>query len=153
MKFFLIIPLLFVLVSCSVTKEDKTNKYQSNISSNDSIMTNNSQNEWTKTSSSNSYLNYTPELVTESIKSGKTVALFFHASWCPSCRSLDKTIQANLNSIPENTVILKVNYDNSSDLKKQYNVVTQHTTIVLNPDLTSKYRKIGAQKISDILGK
>lgn len=45
MKFFLIIPLLFVLVSCSVTKEDKTNKYQSNISSNDSIMTNNSQNE------------------------------------------------------------------------------------------------------------
>lgn len=98
------------------------------------------------------YMDYSPELASSAMKSGKTVVLFFAASWCPSCKALDKTIQADLGSIPGDTLVLKVDYDNSTELKKQYGVVTQHTTVVLNTDGTLKSKKIGAQRVSEVLG-
>lgn len=57
------------------------------------------------------------------------VVLFFHASWCPSCRALESDIKVNIASIPANTHILVVDYDNSTELKKKYGVVRQHTLV------------------------
>ncbi len=99
------------------------------------------------------YMDYSPELATSAMKSGKTVVLFFAASWCPSCKALDKTIQADLGSIPADTLVLKVDYDTSAELKKQYGVVTQHTTVVLGTDGTLKSKKIGAQSVAEVVGK
>jgi len=57
------------------------------------------------------------------------VVLFFRASWCPTCRALDADIKANLSRIPQNVLILDVDYDQSTDLKKRYGVTYQHTLV------------------------
>jgi thiol-disulfide isomerase/thioredoxin len=62
------------------------------------------------------------------------VALFFHASWCPSCRGLNSSIENNLGSIPEGLTILKTDYDKEVDLKKKYGVTYQHTLVQVDKD-------------------
>lgn len=57
------------------------------------------------------------------------VVLFFRASWCPSCRTLDTDIKANQAMIPEGVTILDVDYDQSTALKQKYGVTTQHTLV------------------------
>ena len=57
------------------------------------------------------------------------VVLYFSATWCPSCNSLNKNLNSNLESIPEGVSILKLDYDNSTELKKKYGVTFQHTLV------------------------
>jgi thiol-disulfide isomerase/thioredoxin len=97
------------------------------------------------------YHSYTPELVASALQSWQKVALFFYAGWCPSCRSLDGAINSSLSSISADTLIIKVDYDTSTELKKKYGVVTQHTTVVLNSDGTLASKKLGAKSVTDIL--
>lgn len=61
-----------------------------------------------------------------------TVVLFFHAAWCPSCRSLENDINASLSDIPADTHILKLDYDTEAELKRKYGVVRQHTLVVVD---------------------
>ena len=58
------------------------------------------------------------------------VVLFFHAEWCPSCRNLERDINAN--SVPDNVHILKVDYDEETALKQKYGVTRQHTLVVVD---------------------
>lgn len=62
------------------------------------------------------------------------VVIFFHASWCPSCRGLNADIEKNLSSIPENVTILKADYDKETELKKKYGVTSQHTLVQVDKD-------------------
>ena len=62
------------------------------------------------------------------------VVLFFHASWCPSCRGLNSSIESNLKSIPEGVTILKTDYDKETDLKKKYGITYQHTFVQVDKD-------------------
>lgn len=62
------------------------------------------------------------------------VTLFFHASWCPSCRGLNSSIESNLESIPEGVTILKTDYDTETELKKKYGVTYQHTLVQVDKD-------------------
>jgi thiol-disulfide isomerase/thioredoxin len=48
---------------------------------------------------SHGYMDYSPELVASALKDGQRVVLFFAASWCPSCKALDRAITADLGSI------------------------------------------------------
>ena len=57
------------------------------------------------------------------------VVLFFHASWCPTCRAVDSDINARRKDIPASLTILDVNYDDSSALKAKYGVTYQHTFV------------------------
>lgn len=61
----------------------------------------------------------------------KTI-LFFNASWCPSCKSVDKDIKSNLSQIPNNLQILSVDYDTNQDLRKKHLVTYQHTFVVVD---------------------
>lgn len=79
-----------------------------------------------------SYEAYSPEKVMRA-QTGDVV-LFFHASWCPSCRGLNSDIEANMNAIPEGVTILKVDYDKETELKKKYGVTTQHTLVQVDKD-------------------
>ena len=97
------------------------------------------------------YQVYSPELVANALKSGQKVALFFHATWCPSCKSLNSTLESNLSTIPSDSLIVKVDYDQYTELKKQYRVVSQHTTVQLNADGTEKSKKLGARTVADVL--
>ncbi len=57
------------------------------------------------------------------------VIIFFTASWCPTCNALTRDINNNLDKIPADVSILKVDYDTSTAMKKKYNVRIQHTLV------------------------
>lgn len=79
-----------------------------------------------------SYETYSADKITRA-ETGDVV-LFFHASWCPSCRGLDSSIESNLKSIPEGVSILKTDYDKETELKKKYGVTYQHTLVQVDKD-------------------
>lgn len=58
--------------------------------------------------------------------------LFFHASWCPQCRQLDKEIGEN--KILSGISILKVDYDTSQQLRSKYGVTLQTTFVEVDSD-------------------
>ncbi len=82
---------------------------------------------------------YRPELL-ERADEG-VVVLFFHASWCPSCRGLSANIEANRDAIPAGLTILKLDYDREVELKKKYGVTYQHTLVQVdaNGNLIKKW--------------
>ncbi len=79
-----------------------------------------------------SYQAYSPEKIAMA-DTGKVV-LFFHASWCPSCRGLNSDIEKNMSAIPEGVTILKTDYDTQTELKKKYGVTSQHTLVQVDKD-------------------
>ena len=68
------------------------------------------------------------------------LVLFFRASWCPTCRTLDEDIKANLSNISPGMTILDVDYDDSAELKKKYGVTYQHTLVQVDAN-GSKLKK------------
>jgi thiol-disulfide isomerase/thioredoxin len=78
-----------------------------------------------------------------------TTVLFFHAAWCPSCRTADAGIKA-ADISGTDIAVLKVDYDTSDDLKKKYEVTYQHTFVQVdaNGELIKKWS--GSNSISDI---
>lgn len=59
----------------------------------------------------------------------KKRVLFFAASWCPSCQGADKDLKSKAQTIPENVVVFKVDYDKEKALKTKYNITYQHTFV------------------------
>ena len=68
----------------------------------------------------------------ESLHGDKPYVIFFHANWCPICRKMDSDLNAQLDTFPEGTTILKADYDTEDDLKDEYNVRVQSTVVVLD---------------------
>jgi thiol-disulfide isomerase/thioredoxin len=79
------------------------------------------------------------------------VILFFHASWCPTCITINKDIEGNLKNIPKNITILKVNYDEAKDLREIYSVAGQYTFVQVDNSgkLIKKWR--GGKTLQDAL--
>jgi len=96
-----------------------------------------------------SYESYAPEKLAFAEKGD--VVLFFSASWCPTCRVLDKNIKENLGAIPTDLKILKVDFDNSNELRRKYRVTTQHTLVQIGSDgaLISKWS--GSPTLSNLV--
>lgn len=80
-----------------------------------------------------SYEVYSPEKIAEKSKTSRVV-LFFNATWCPTCRGLDRDIKAHLKNIPGDITILSVDYDTYKDLERQYGVTYQHTLVQVDAD-------------------
>ena len=97
------------------------------------------------------YQMYSETLVDSALKSGQKVAIFFHASWCPSCRALEKTLISNASQIPQDTIILQANYDTETALKQKYGVTVQTTVITLKSDGSLDQKMIGPKTLADIL--
>ncbi|MDP2837708.1 MAG: thioredoxin family protein [Candidatus Moranbacteria bacterium] len=98
-----------------------------------------------------SYEVYDPAKLAKA-KDGKVV-LFFKASWCPSCKALDKDIRENLKDIPENITILEVDYDTYTDLKKKYGVVIQHTLVQVDADGNQIEKWSASPTLADVVSK
>lgn len=90
------------------------------------------------------YAQYEQQKVSES--GFNTTILFFYAAWCPECRSFKQAITNS--AIPDGTQVLEVNYDSSSDLKKQHGVTLQSTFVKVsqNGDQQSKWVGYGKEK-------
>ncbi|GAB3141394.1 thioredoxin domain-containing protein [Marisediminicola antarctica] len=82
----------------------------------------------TAVGSSAAFQEYTPEAVS-SATTDATVVLFFHATWCSTCKLLADDITANADSIPDDVQILLVDFDTATDLKQRYGVTLQHTLV------------------------
>lgn len=79
------------------------------------------------------------------------VVLFFHASWCPSCRGLNSSIESNLKSIPEGVTILKTDYDRETELKKKYGITYQHTLVQVDKDGNMINKWSGSPSLDSLL--
>lgn len=97
------------------------------------------------------YVNYDAKQVQEALAADKKVVLFFHASRCPTCKSLDGNILANTAAIPSDVVVFKTDYDTSTALKAKYGVTAQHTLIYLDKDLNATNKIMGAPGLKEIL--
>lgn len=78
------------------------------------------------------YREYSEEAV---LTTSGTKLLFFHAPWCPQCRSVEASIERD--GLPENVTVFKVDYDSNQELRQRYGVTIQ-TTFVKVDDLGNK---------------
>lgn len=79
------------------------------------------------------------------------VVLFFHATWCPSCKATDADVTAHLKDIPGNLTILKVDYDSNPELKKKYGVTYQHTFVQVDASGNVIKKWSGSPSLADIV--
>ena len=96
------------------------------------------------------YLDYSAENLAAS--SGKTL-IFFHASWCPTCRAADASIVDQLDNIPSGLTILKVDYDKETALKQKYGVRTQHTFVQVDAEGNEIAKWSGSATLASIVAK
>lgn len=98
--------------------------------------------------SNEAYVSYSSDYLSR--YQGKTKILFFHASWCPTCKAAENDIKNKLDQIPENVVIIKTDYDTQSDLKKKYGITYQHTFVVVD-DQGNELEKWNGGNLAEIL--
>ncbi len=82
----------------------------------------------TEAGSSAAFTEFTPEAVSSATADEKVV-LFFHATWCSTCKLLADDIATNAETIPDDVRILLVDFDSATDLKQKYGVTLQHTLV------------------------
>lgn len=97
------------------------------------------------------YRAYDPSLLSRA-DHGRVV-LFFHAGWCPTCKALENDINRNLDKIPDDLTILKVDYDTAEDLKDKYDIVIQHTLVQVDSSGSMITGWTGGNDLDYILGK
>lgn len=73
--------------------------------------------------------------------SSRKVILFFNASWCPTCSEFVDEVRRV--EIPDNVLILSVDYDTNPGLKQKYKITYQHTFIEVNEKGEELYRWSG----------
>ena len=81
------------------------------------------------------------------------VVLFFNASWCPTCQETQKNLESDPAAIPAGLTIVKVDYDNSDELKRKYGVTTQHTFVQVGADGAELAKWTGSATAEEIAGK
>ncbi len=96
-----------------------------------------------------SYQSYSPEKT--ALAATEKVVLFFHASWCPTCRALDADINAHLSDIPEHIVILDVDYDTAASLRQKYGVTIQHTLVQVDADGAMLQKWTGSPTLAELV--
>ncbi len=82
--------------------------------------------------SSDRYVDYSPEIFDENV--GMKRVLFFHASWCPTCKVANEEFESMSSQIPEDIIVYKTNYDTESALKSKYAITYQHTFVLVDAD-------------------
>lgn len=87
-------------------------------------------------SATGNYIDYSGDIIPNT--AGRKV-LFFHAPWCPQCRSIEKGI--NDQGVPAELTIIKVDYDSNQALRREYGVTLQTTFVEVDDSgqLVEKY--------------
>ncbi len=85
--------------------------------------------------------------------SDSDVVLFFNASWCPTCQEANKNLSASKGEFPNGLTVVDVDYDDNTDLRKEYGVTTQHTFVLIEPDGTEVKKWTGSDTVDQIEAK
>lgn len=118
------------LTACTPQTSNTTPEEQEVISEVVEIMTEEQPTETAITSNA-TYEDYNEARYNE-LLGQQPFAIFFHAQWCPTCRKMEKDISEELSTFPENTVILKADFDTEAALKQQYGINSQSTIVIIN---------------------
>jgi thioredoxin 1 len=84
------------------------------------------------------YIEYSKAALDEA--SGNRRVLYFYASWCPTCRPADANFTAQVEQIPPDVTVLRVNYNDpdtdqeEKDLAQKYQITYQHTFVQIDTD-------------------
>ena len=82
------------------------------------------------------YMPYTPEVF--EMAADKKRVLYFFANWCPTGIPADKNFKENVDKIPEDVTLIRVNYtdtDTDADektLANKYGISYQHTFVQID---------------------
>ncbi len=85
---------------------------------------------------------YSPEKFAEAQLAGKSVALHFHANWCPICRAQKKVIEELRADKSLPLTVYVADYDTVESLREKLHVTMQSTLIVYK-GLSEKARIVG----------
>ena len=77
------------------------------------------------------YQEYSPERFDAAAEEFHRI-YFFHASWCPTCRRAHGEFLENLDRIPEDVVIFKLDYDTETQLRREFAITYQHTFVLVD---------------------
>lgn len=103
----------------------------------------------TVTQSAGAYEAYAPEKLARA--ENGDVVIFFSATWCPTCRALNKDIEANQGNIPSGVTILQADYDRETALRQKYGVTRQHTLVQVAADGTLIKKWTGAPTLARLV--
>ena len=98
----------------------------------------NTSNSSTDLQEGTKYISYNSSVLTEN--ASKRRILFFYANWCPTCRPADENFIQNEGRIPNDVVLIRVNYNDTDtdqdeeDLAKKYGITYQHTFVQIDSD-------------------
>ena len=104
--------------------------------------------------SSSRYAEYSKTVLDQSADNRRV--LFFYASWCPTCRPTDENLKQNINKIPEDVTIIRVNYNDpetdqeEKELAKKYEITYQHTFVQIDAQ-GNEITKWNGGQISELL--
>jgi len=76
------------------------------------------------------------------------VVLFFHADWCPDCRATEESLVTE--GVPDGLTVVKVDFDDSTELRRRYGVTVQHTFVLVEPTGDAGLRWTGTFTGADI---
>ncbi len=84
-------------------------------------------------------LDYNAAQYAQALASKQDIVLDFHADWCHVCRDNEPIIRNAVSALNKpDLVVFIVDYDNAKDLRREFNVVTQTTLIMIPSGDTSK---------------
>lgn len=75
------------------------------------------------------YVEYSVQALSEAAKNNGKAVLFFHAKWCPFCKTADQAFSSRTQEIPAGVTVLKTDYDTEKELRTKYGVTYQHTFV------------------------
>lgn len=74
-------------------------------------------------------VDYNGKSLAESITAGKKTLVWFHATWCATCKA-QELILTKIPKDQNQTVIIKVDFDTANKLRRELKVPTQSTFLV-----------------------
>lgn len=87
------------------------------------------------------YKDYSAEAVRSESEQARKIVLFFHAPWCPFCKTANTAFLEKTDQIPDGVTVFKTDYDSNTELKKKYGVTYQHTFVQIdqNGEMITKW--------------
>lgn len=88
--------------------------------------------------SSSKYIEFNKADYDRAVEEGKTIVLYFYASWCPTCQAEQPDTHAAFNQLDNKDVVgFRVNYKDSDtdsveeDLAREFGISYQHTKVII----------------------
>lgn len=120
----------------SNTEEAKMVQEKAAIEKKDDSSAGSEQDKMMKKDSASRYIEYSKTVLDQA--TNKRRVLYFYASWCPICRPANEDFIKNSSKIPEDTMVIRVNYNDpdtdqeEKDLAKKYGITYQHTFVQID---------------------